>query len=55
LISLVSHTVFVQQWGAYGAAVSMCVVYFIVLLITIFFVRKHLTLLFSNKIPKTVL
>lgn len=55
LISLVSHTVFVKQWGAYGAAVSMCVVYLIVLIITIFFVKKHLTLLFTNKTSKALL
>lgn len=52
-ISILSHTLFIKFFGAYGAAVSMCVVYFIVLLITIAFVRKHLTLLFSSNPSKT--
>ena len=55
LISVVCHTLFIKQWGAYGAAVSMCIVYFIVLLITIFLVRKQLTQLLSNKLTKAVL
>ena len=55
LISVVSHTLFIKHYGAYGAAVSMCVVYFIVLLITIIFVRKHLTQILSNKSSKTSL
>ncbi|MBL0357654.1 MAG: oligosaccharide flippase family protein [Chitinophagaceae bacterium] len=54
IVSVVSHTLFIKYLGAYGAAVSMCVVYFIVLLITIFFVRKYLTLLFSNNLSKAV-
>lgn len=54
IISVVSHTLFIKYRGAYGAAVSMCVVYFIVLLITLFFVRKYLTLLFSNNPSKAV-
>ena len=52
LISLVSHTLFVKQWGAYGAAVSMCIVYFIALIITMFFVRKQLIQILSNKLSK---
>jgi O-antigen/teichoic acid export membrane protein len=52
LISLISHSFFIKLWGAYGAAVSMCLVYFIVLLITALFVKKHLILLLSNKTPK---
>lgn len=47
LISVVSHTILIKQYGAWGAAVSMCVVYFIVLLITAFFVRKPLTQILS--------
>jgi O-antigen/teichoic acid export membrane protein len=53
LISVASHTLFIKYMGAYGAAVSMCAVYFIVLLITIFFVRKHLIQLFYNTLHKT--
>lgn len=52
-ISVLSHTLLIKQWGAYGAAVSMCTVYFIVLLITIFFVRKPLGKVFSNNLYKT--
>lgn len=55
LISLLSHTLFVKQWGAYGAAVSMCIVYFIALLTTMFFVRKQLSQILSNKLSKAVL
>ena len=53
LISVLSHSLLVKQWGPYGAAVSMCVVYLVVLLITIFFVRKPLSQLFSNNLYKT--
>lgn len=52
-VSLLSHTFFIQQQGAYGAAVSICLVYFIVLLITIFLVRKQLVLVFSANPTKT--
>ncbi len=52
LISFVSNAFFIKHWGAYGAAVSMCIVYFIVLLITALFVKKYLSLLISNKTPK---
>lgn len=55
LISVVSHSVFIKQWGAYGAAVSMCVVYFIVLLITMLIVRKHLSQILSSKPSNSVL
>jgi O-antigen/teichoic acid export membrane protein len=53
LISVSAHFVCIKQWGAYGAAVSMCIVYFIVLLITIFFVRQPLTQIFSNNLYKS--
>lgn len=52
LISILSHTILVKQYGAWGAAVSMCVVYFIVLLITAFFVRKPLTRIISSNPSK---
>lgn len=52
-ISVLSHAIFVERLGAYGAAVSMCVVYFVVLIITICFVKKSLTPIFSNQPFKT--
>lgn len=55
LITVLSHSLLVKQWGAYGAAVSMCAVYFIVLLITLFFVKKPLTRVFSNNLYKSEL
>lgn len=47
LLSLVSHTLFTKYFGAYGAAVSICLVYFIVLLITILLVYKDAKLVFK--------
>lgn len=55
LICVLCHTFLIKQWGAYGAAVSMCIVYFIVLLITLFFVRKPLSQIFSNNLHKNQL
>jgi O-antigen/teichoic acid export membrane protein len=42
IISVTSHYFFIKQLGAYGAAVSMCVVYFIVLIITLLFVYRQI-------------
>jgi len=55
VISVLSHALFTKAWGAYGAAVSMCAVYFIVLLITAFFVRKQLIQIFSNNLSNSIL
>lgn len=48
IISCGSHYYFIQKLGAYGAAVSMCIVYFIVLIITILLVYKQLIPMLSN-------
>jgi O-antigen/teichoic acid export membrane protein len=42
VLSLLFNTLFIRYLGAQGAAVSMCMVYVIVLIITILFVRKQL-------------
>ncbi len=53
LVSIVSHYFFIKQMGAYGAAVSMSIVYFIVLIITVLFVYKQIVpILKSKKIPE---
>lgn len=54
LISIVSHALFIQHLGAYGAAVSMCVVYTIVLIITLLLVRKQLMQIISFQPSKSV-
>ena len=48
-VSILSHYFFIKQLGAYGAAVSMSVVYFIVLIITLLFVYKEIVPLFLTK------
>jgi len=49
LVSVVSHYFFIRQMGAYGAAISMSIVYFIVLIITVLFVYKQLIPLLKSK------
>jgi len=49
LVSVVSHYFFIKQLGAYGAAVSMSVVYFIVLIVTILFVYKQVLPILQTK------
>ncbi len=49
LVSVVSHYFFIKQMGAYGAAVSMSIVYFIVLVITVLFVYKQVIALLKNQ------
>ena len=44
VISMMSHYYFIQKFGTYGAALSMTVVYFIVLIITIVFVYQQVIL-----------
>ncbi|MES2847507.1 MAG: oligosaccharide flippase family protein [Bacteroidota bacterium] len=53
IISAISHTVLIGQWGAYGAAVSICIAHFIALGITILFMQKQLIKILSNKPDKT--
>ena len=48
-VSILSHYFFIKQFGAYGAAVSMSIVYFIVLIITLLFVYKQIVPLFLTK------
>lgn len=55
LISVASHGLFIKQFGAYGGAVSICVVYFIVLVIIMLFVRKQLTQMLSSNLSKASL
>jgi O-antigen/teichoic acid export membrane protein len=54
LISVVSHALFIKHLGAYGAAISMCVVYTLVLIITLLLVRKQLIQIISFKQSKSV-
>jgi O-antigen/teichoic acid export membrane protein len=49
VISIVSHYFFIKQMGAYGAAVSMSIVYFIVLIVTVLFAYKQVTLVIKSK------
>ena len=51
VVSIAAHYFFIKQLGAFGAAVSMCVVYFIVLIITILFVYKHFILILQTSKP----
>lgn len=48
LICVSSHYFFIQKLGAYGAALSMCAVYFGVLIITLLLVRKDLVRMFKT-------
>ena len=52
VISLSANAVFIRFMGAQGAAVSMCVVYVTVLLITLLFVRKQLRPVFTSGHPQ---
>jgi O-antigen/teichoic acid export membrane protein len=47
VVSIVSHSMFAKYYGAYGAAVSMCLVYFIILIITLLLVKKDITQIFK--------
>ena len=49
VVSIVSHYFFIKQMGAYGAAVSMSIIYFIVLIVTVLFVHKQITQMIKNK------
>ena len=55
LISVLSHSYFIKNWGAYGAAVSMCVSYFIVLIVTVLFVWKQVVPVFIKTKPVSIL
>lgn len=48
-VSILSHYFFIKQFGAYGAAVSMSIIYFIVLIITLLFVYKQIVPLLQTK------
>jgi hypothetical protein len=44
---------FIKNFGSFGAAVSICTIYFIVLIITLLFVYKQVMLLLGIKrLPK---
>jgi O-antigen/teichoic acid export membrane protein len=49
MVSSMSHYFFIKQMGAYGAAVSMSIVYFIVLIITVLFVYKQIVPILRSK------
>lgn len=49
LVSVVSHYFFIKKLGAYGAALSMSVVYFIVLIVTVLFVYKQILPMLQTK------
>lgn len=49
VLSISLHTFFINKLGAHGAAVSICVTYFIVLIITILFVYKQLLPILQSK------
>jgi O-antigen/teichoic acid export membrane protein len=47
LVSLACNYFFIQRWAAQGAAVAVCISYFIVLILTLLTNRKHIQLIFS--------
>ncbi len=49
-VSIPSHYFFTEKFGAYGAAISMAVVYFIMLLVSIILVFKQLAILHKSNV-----
>lgn len=48
-VSITANYFFIKTNGSYGAAGSVCIIYFIVLMITIFFVYKQIVPIFGHK------
>lgn len=53
-ISIASHSLFASYWGAYGAAASVCIVSFTVMVIIMLLAKKQLSLILFLKPPKAV-
>jgi O-antigen/teichoic acid export membrane protein len=47
-ISFGSNYFFISNWGSLGAAISVCISYFIILIITLIAVRKYISQIFFN-------
>ena len=50
-ISLVSNYLLIRQSGAFGAAISVCISYFITLLLTLVISHKNFSFIFIHKLP----
>jgi Na+-driven multidrug efflux pump len=48
-ISLASDYFFIKNYGSFGAAVSICTIYFLVLLVTLLFGRKQIVPILQGK------
>lgn len=48
ILSLVSNYLFIKNYGSFGAAVSVCAVYFIVFVVTVIFTRKETGFIFRK-------